>query len=354
VQLTILAGTKKGLFLLHGDESRRRWSLEGPLLPGWEVMHAILHDGVLYAATTGLVYSPTVHRSSDGGKTWELAEQLGLPEESGLKLERLWHLEPGRDGELWLGGAPAVLFRSGDGGKTWEPNQALLTHPTRDKWQPGAGGLCCHSIQLDPSDPQRMYIGISAVGTWRTDDGGETWVPKNKNVAADFSPDKYPEFGQCVHKLLLHPGKPGRLWQQNHCGVYRTDDGMETWERLDGNGLPSDFGFPLMLDPNDPDVAYVIPQVGAENRVTCDGRLGVYRTRDAGASWELASAGLPEHAWASIYRESSAFDALDPVGLYFGTHQGTVYASANGGDEWLEAASELPPVLSVEVAKWPS
>ncbi len=352
---TILVGTKKGLFLVHGDESRTKWEAAEPLLEGWEVMHAILHDGVLYAATGGMVYSPTVQRSQDFGKSWELAETIGLPEETGEKVQKLWHIEPGHEGELWLGGAPAVLFKSTDGGVTWEANQGLLEHPTRGKWQPGAGGLTCHSIQLDPTDRDRIYIGISAVGTWRSDDGGKSWQPKNKNVWAGFNPEnEYPEWGQCVHKLLLHRGKEGRLWQQNHCGVYRTDDGMETWERLDENGLPSDFGFPLMLDPHDPDAAYVIPQIGAENRVTCDGRLGVYRTRDAGASWELASNGLPEQAYVSLYREASAFDSGSPAGLYFGTHQGVVYASPDAGDTWVEAASELPPVFSVEVAEWPS
>jgi photosystem II stability/assembly factor-like uncharacterized protein len=354
----VLAGTRKGLFFLR-SEDRRTWELEGPELTGWEIMHAVSdpRDGAIYAASSSFVYGDTVHRSADGGKTWERAEQIGLPEESGLKLEKLWHVRPGRDGEngrLWLGGTPGVLFRSDDGGQTWEPNEGILTHPTRDRWQPGAGGLCCHSIQLDPTDPERMYVAISAAGTFRTDDGGETWAPFNKNVAADFHPEKYPEVGQCVHKLLVHPARPERLWQQNHCGVYRSDDRGDSWVRLDGNGLPSSFGFPIMLDPGDPDVAFVIPEHGAENRVTVDGKLTVYRTSDAGESWESASNGLPDEAWSVILREASSFDSLDPAGVYFGTQSGTVWASPDQGDEWIEAARDLPPVLSVEVAEWAS
>jgi hypothetical protein len=231
--------------------------------------------------------------------------------------------------------------------------QGVIEHRTREKWNPGAGGLCCHSIQVDPSDPNRLYIAISAAGSFRSDDGGESWEPKNTNVAADFFPDNpYPEVGQCVHKLLVHPAQPERLWQQNHCGVYRSDDRGDTWERLDGNGLPSGFGFPLALDPDDPDAAYVIPEDGAENRVTPDGRLGVYRTRDAGASWELLRGGLPQQAWASVKREGMSFDRLDPVGIYLGTQGGSVFVSPDEGDEWIEAASYLPTILSVEACEW--
>ena len=231
--------------------------------------------------------------------------------------------------------------------------QSLLEHPTREKWNPGAGGLCCHSIQMDPSDPQRVYIAISAAGTFRSDDGGETWEPKNSGVAADFFPDDpFPEVGQCVHKLLVHPARPERLWQQNHCGVYRSDDRGDNWERLEGNGLPSGFGFPLALDPEDPDKAYVIPEEGAENRVTPNGRLGVYRTRDAGSSWELLTDGLPQQAWASVMREGMSFDRLDPAGIYLGTQSGSVFVSPDEGDSWIEAASYLPTILSVEACEW--
>ncbi|HEY8791968.1 MAG TPA: hypothetical protein VIL96_03705 [Gaiellaceae bacterium] len=339
-------GTRKGLFLLRSDDDRKDWEVEGPLLPGWPVYHAIVdpRDGVLYAATNSFIYGGTVHRSGDLGRSWERAEEIGLPEESGLKLNATWHVEPGRDSELWLGGDPGVLFRSDDGGITWEVNRGLLEHPTREKWQPGAGGMCCHSIQVVD---ETMYIAISAAGAFRSEDGGDTWTPINKDVAADFHPEKYPEVGQCVHKLLVHPARPDRLWQQNHCGVYRSDDRGDNWERLDGNGLPSDFGFGLALDAEDPDVAYVIPEVSGEQHFTPDGRLGVYRTGDAGASWQLAANGLPQRAWAAVLREGFAYDE---GGLYFGTQSGTVWSAPRGAGEWIEAVRDLPPILSVEAA----
>ena len=354
----ILAGTRKGLFVLRGgDGDGRGFELDGPYLPGWEVFHAVLdaRDGAIYACANNWVYGGTVHRSDDGGRTWRRSEGLGLPEESGLKLEKTWHLEPGHASEpetLWLGGAPGVLFRSDDGGATWEPNRALLEHPTRERWQPGAGGMCCHSIQIDPTDRQRMVVGISAAGVFRTEDGGETWEPANTGTAADFMPDDpFPEVGQCVHKVLLHPARTERLWQQNHCGVYRSDDRGATWERLEANGLPSGFGFPLALDPADPDTAYVVPEESGENRVPPDGRLAVYRTRDAGATWELCADGLPQPAWVAVLREGLAFDDRR---VCLGTQSGSIFVGAHGDGGWNEVASHLPPVLSVELGAWPS
>jgi photosystem II stability/assembly factor-like uncharacterized protein len=353
MSLAILVGTRKGLFVLRGDDDRREWKVEEPLLPGWDVFHAVTHDGVVYAAANNFVYGATVQRSADFGRTWERSEGLGLPEESGLTLEKAWHVEPGYDGTLWLGAAPGALFRSEDSGESWEPVQGILEHPTRDRWNPGAGGMCTHSIQIDPRDPQTMYVGISAAGVFRSEDGGLSWTPANKGTAADFMPDDpFPEVGQCVHKLLVHPAQPERLWQQNHCGVYRSDDRGENWERLEGNGLPSGFGFPIALDPRDPDVALVVPEEGAENRVTSNGRLGVYKTTDAGQSWQLSSKGLPEQAWAAVLRECMSFDDLDPFGVYLGTQSGSVFVSPNEGEGWNEAASQLPPILSVEVGEW--
>jgi hypothetical protein len=351
----VLAGTRKGLFVLEGDEARRKWQVEGPLLPGWEVFHAIVdpRDGTLYACTNTFAYGANVHRSKDRGKTWEHAEQLGLPEDGELKLEKTWHIEPGRDSELWLGGAPGVLFRSDDGGVSWDLVPGLFDHPTRERWQPGAGGMCCHSIQIGPD--RTMYAGISAAGVFRSDDDGESWTPANKGTAADFMPDDpFPEVGQCVHKLVRHPADDNRLWQQNHCGVYRSDDRGDSWERLEGNGLPSGFGFPIALHPRDPDVAYVVPEEGAENRVTADGRLGVYKTTDGGASWQLTANGLPEPAWVAVLREGMAYDHLDPAGVYLGSQSGTVFVSPDEGGEWIAAAENLPPVLSVEVGEWES
>jgi photosystem II stability/assembly factor-like uncharacterized protein len=357
MSVLVLLGTRKGLFLLEADEARCEWELEGPFLTGWSVFHAVLdtRDETIHAATNHEVYGATVHRSSDRGRSWTRSEDLGLPEESGLTLEKTWHVEPGReceDGRLWLGAAPGVLFRTDDGGESWQPVEGILRHETRDRWYPGAGGMCCHSVQLDPEDPERMYVGISAAGVFRTDDGGESWTPANKGTAADFLPEPWVEVGQCVHKLLLHPGREGRLWQQNHCGVYRSDDRGESWERLEGNGLPSGFGFPLALDHRDPDAAFVVPEEGAENRVTCDGRLGVYRTRDRGASWDLLTDGLPAPAWGAVMREGFAADRLDPPGIYLGTQSGSLFVSPDAGDTWLEAVTQLPPVLSVEAGEW--
>ena len=348
--MLILAGTRKGLFLLESDEGRRDWKVAGPLLPGWEVFHAIIdpRDGTLYACTNTFAYGANVHRSKDRGLTWAHAEHLGLPDDGELKLEKTWHIEPGRDSELWLGGAPGVLFRSGDGGVSWDLVRGLFEHPTRERWQPGAGGMCCHSIQIGPD--RTLYAGISAAGVFRSDDDGDTWTPANKGTAADFMPDDpFPEVGQCVHKLLRHPADDDRLWQQNHCGVYRSDDRGEEWERLEGNGLPSGFGFPIALDPRDADVAYVVPEEGAENRVTAGGRLGVYKTTDGGASWRLTADGLPDPAWIAVLREGMAYDELDPAGVYVGTQSGTVFVSPDEGGEWIAAAENLPPVLSVEV-----
>jgi photosystem II stability/assembly factor-like uncharacterized protein len=339
-------GTRKGLFLVRSDDGQA-WEVEGPLLPGWAIYHAIVdpRDGTLHAATNNPFYGATTHRSADGGKTWERAEELGLPEDGELKLNATWHLEPGADSELWLGADPGVLFRSDDGGNTWEVNRGLLEHPTRERWQPGAGGMCTHSIQLVNGT---IYIAISAAGAFRSEDGGDSWTPINKSVAAEFMPDPYPEVGQCVHKLLVHPKRPERLWQQNHCGVYRSDDRGDNWERLDGNGLPTSFGFPLALDRDDPDVAYVIPEQSQEHHYTAEGRLGVYRTSDAGASWELASGGLPERAWVAVLREGLAYD--DAGNIYFGTQNGSVWTAPRGGGQWTEAVRDLPPILSVEAA----
>ncbi len=333
----LLIGTNKGLFVLEDGADPR------PLLEGWSVFHAVNAGETIYAATNSPFFGPTVQRSGDGGETWERAEELGLPEESGLTLNRAWHVEPLPDGRLLLGGDPGVLFSSGDGGATWQVNRAILEHPTRERWAPGAGGLCCHSIQLAPDGT--LYVAISAAGAFRSEDGGESFAPINKDVAADFLPDPYPEVGQCVHKLLLHPARPERLWQQNHCGVYRSDDRGDTWERLDGNGLPSDFGFALALDPSDPDAAWVIPEEGAANRVVADGRVGAWTTRDAGASWSLDGEGLPAPAFTGVLREGASWDA---DGVYFGTQSGSVFARRHGEPGWAEAARQLPPVLSVE------
>ena len=356
--VAVLVGTRKGLFVITSDESRRDWSVEGPHLTGWDVFHAMRdpRDGTLHAATNNWVYGATAHRSRDLGKTWERAEGIGLPEESELKWEKSWHVEPGHADEpetLWLGGTPGALFRSGDGGSTWEPVQSLIEHPTREQWNPGAGGLCCHSIQMDPSDPKRIYIAISAAGTFRSDDGGETWEPKNSGVAADFFPDNpFPEVGHCVPQAARPPGAAGAALAAEP--LRRLPLGRPRRQLGTARGERPAFRLrlPLALDPEDPDTAYVIPEEGAENRVTPNGRLGVYRTRDAGSSWELLTDGLPQQAWASVMREGMSFDRLDPAGIYLGTQSGSVFVSPDEGDSWIEAASYLPTILSVEACEW--
>jgi hypothetical protein len=339
--------------LLRAGDDRRRWRIDGPLLDGWGVYHATLdaRDGTVFAATNHRVYGSTVQRSSDGGTSWARSRKIGLPEDSAQTLNAVWHVEPGpadEPGTLYLGADPGVIFRSGDGGESWEANRAILEHPTRDGWFPGAGGMCCHSIQLDPRDRRRMYAAITSAGVFRSEDAGDSWTPINANVEADFLADPGSDVGQCPHKLFLHPARPDRLWQQNHFGVYRSDDNGDSWVRLDGNGLPSGFGFPLMLDPHDPDVAYVIPEESFEYHYTPGGRLVVYRTRDGGDTWEPLADGLPEQAWAAVLREASAFD---DESVYFGTQSGSFFALTEG-DRWVEAARHLPPILSVEVAEW--
>ena len=315
--------------------------------------HAISdpRDGTVYAAANHAVYGPTVQRTTDGGNTWTRSRKVGLPEDSGLTLSATWHVEPGRPEEpetLYLGGDPGVLFQSDDGGETWEVNRGILEHPTRDRWFPGAGGMCCHSIQVDPGELRRLYVGITAAGVFRSDDRGETWLAMNDNVRADFLADPFSEVGQCPHKLLMHPARPDRLWQQNHFGVYRSDDRGDSWVRVDENGLPSGFGFPLMLDPNDPDKAFVVPEKSPEYHYSPAGRLAVYGTSDGGETWEPMADGLPEQAWAAVLREASAYDSDS---LYFGTQSGSFFALTDG-DRWVEAVRHLPPILSVEVTAW--
>jgi photosystem II stability/assembly factor-like uncharacterized protein len=276
-----------------------------------------------------------------------------FPENSGLKLDRIWHIEPGlpsEPGVLYAGVAPAALFRSEDSGQTWRELTGLTDHPTRREWNPGAGGLCLHSIVLDPANAKHFFVGISAAGVFRTEDGGATWRTANRGTRAEFMPNKLPEFGQCVHKLLMAPGQPPLLYQQNHCGVYRSADAGESWQEITA-GLPSDFGFPLAIHPRDRETIYVLPLKGAEFRCPVENKLRVFRSRDGGRNWSALTAGLPqENAFTSVYREGMAVDRADPAGIYFGTNTGKVYSSRDEGDTWQLLADNLPPVFSVEAA----
>jgi photosystem II stability/assembly factor-like uncharacterized protein len=351
----LLAGTKKGLFILT-SEGRQKWNLHGPFHRGKEINHAVYdpRSHRVYATANDSWFGSGIAWSNDLGKTW-VTPQNGpkFDPSSGLKLDRIWHIEPGRAEEpdvLYAGVAPAALFRSADGGQNWTEVTGLTSHPSRERWQPGYGGLCLHSIILDPKRPQRMFVGISAAGVFRTDNDGKDWAPLNKGTRAEFLPEKYPEFGQCVHKLLMASGDSSLLFQQNHCGMYRSENAGESWTEIT-SGLPSDFGFPLALHPREPKTAYVIPLQGAEFRCPPEGKLTVFRTRDGGKTWEGLNSGLPtEHAYAGIYREGMSADTADPAAIYFGTNTGTIYYSIDEGDSWQILAENLPPVFSVSAA----
>lgn len=353
--IILLVGTARGLFTLRSELDRARWRVSPPRLVGHEVYHAIIDPrdpAVVWAATDHKVWGAHIHRSDDQGESWTVLETAPhYDDERGLIA--IWSLTPGpatEPGLLYAGIEPAGLFRSRDSGTSWEEVAPLNEHPTNTTWQPAGGGLALHSILVDPRDPKRLYCALSAGGIYRSDDGGSSWRALNQNVRADFLPQQYPEAGQCVHKLLLHPARPDRLYQQNHCGTYRSDDRGETWTEIT-TGLPSDFGYALALDPADPDTLFVIPQESSHMRASVDGRLRVYRSRDAGATWQSLERGLPQaNAYVQILREGMATDTLDPCGIYFGTTSGHLFVSRDGGETWEMIAGFLPKILSVTAA----
>jgi photosystem II stability/assembly factor-like uncharacterized protein len=355
----VLVGTTKGAFIFTSTASRKRWRVDGPHFPG-EAVYSLAFDqrGGRFRLLAGVHsnhWGATIRTSDDFGRTWTDAERQAVrfPESSGLSLAQVWQIVPGRPEEpdvMWCGVEPAALFRSDDAGESWSPVEGLLGHEHRPRWQPGGGGLCLHTIVLDPVNPRRMGIAISTAGFYRTDDGGATWQARNKGVRAVFLPDQHPEFGQCVHKVTHHRSRPERLFLQNHWGLYRSDDWGDSWQDI-ANGVPSDFGFPIQSHPHDPDTVYAIPLQSDEFRVVPEAKLRVYRTRDAGTSWAPLTDGLPQsQAFESVLRDGLAVDTHDPAGVYFGTRSGKLYGSANDGERWTELADSLPPICCVKTA----
>ena len=353
----ILLGTKKGAFILESDSERREWQLRGPFCDTWPMNHvsADPDTGAIYAGGGNEWFGPAVWKSDDFGATWSHSS-TGLSYDAGEEpVKSVWSVVPS-GGTLYAGVEPAGLFKSGDGGQSWQHVAGLREHASRPHWQPGAGGLILHSLVLDPKDERRVWVAISAAGVFHTADGGKTWEPRNQGTRADFMPEgqKYPEFGQCVHCLVIAPGMSDRLYQQNHCGMYRSDDGGRNWESIEA-GLPSTFGFPAAVHPQDPDTLYLLPlnsDVGG--RYVPDGKAAVWRTTDAGNHWEALRHGLPqENAFFGVLRQAMATDRLEPAGVYFGTSTGSLYASSDEGDRWNCIAQHLPPILSVETLVMP-
>jgi photosystem II stability/assembly factor-like uncharacterized protein len=356
--VVLLIGTTKGAFIGRASGRRSGWELGGPYFPGQPV-YAMAFDARggrnrLWAAAEHPHFGANLHRSDDFGRSWTAPERalVRFPEGSGWSLKRVWQIQPGRADEpdsLYCGSEPAALFESTDGGESWALVTGLFDHPHRSKWQPGGGGLGLHTIVPHPQRRERMIVAISTGGVYRTEDGGRSWTASNRGVRADFLPDKHPEFGQCVHKIVAHPARPERLFLQNHWGLYRSDDGGRSWEDI-AHGVPSDFGFAMAIHPQDPDCAYIVPLESDQFRCTPEGKLRVYRTTNAGRSWKPLGRGLPQKdALETVLRDGLATDALEPAGVYFGTRSGKVYASCDGGDRWSLVRDGLPPVLCVKV-----
>ncbi len=345
--------------MVHANRSRERWTIRGPYARGRSV-YAMAYDERngrqrVWAASSSPFWGTVLCWSDDFGAEWVEPETptIKFPEQSGLALQQIWQICPGpadRPDTLYCGVQPAALFESHDAGASWSPVTGLLEHPHRSRWQPGAGGLCLHTIIPDPANRDRMLVAISAAGVYRTDDGGRTWRARNVGVRAEFLPDKHPEFGQCVHKVVHHPARPERLFLQNHWGLYRSDDWGDTWHDI-ANGVPSDFGFAMAAHPHDPDTVYIVPLESDVFRCTPEAKLRVYRTRDAGATWEPLGRGLPQrNAYETVLRDALATDRHDPAGVYFGTRSGKLFASRNEGGSWQLIADGLPSIVCVKAA----
>ena len=393
-KVRVLVGTRKGAFILTADGKREKWDVSGPHFAGWEIYHvkgSPADPDRLFASQTSSWFGQVIQRSDDAGKTWHQpgtppGESTTTPEgmpkgesnkfvydvspETGKpltthqwydgtlrpwELKRVWHLEPSlTDADtVYAGVEDAALFRSADGGQNWQELAGLRGHGTGSQWQPGAGGMCLHTIILDPSNPERMYVAISAAGAFRTDDNGKTWKPINRGLHSMYIPDPTAEVGHCVHHVAMHPARPNVLFMQKHWDVMRSDDAGESWEEVSGN-LPTDFGFVIDVHAHEPNTVYVVPIKSDAEHYVHEGKLRVYRSRSGGNEWEPLSNGLPQsNCYVNVLRDAMAVDSLDSCGVYFGTTGGQVYASANAGDSWAPITRDLPPVLSVEVQTLP-
>lgn len=351
-KVLVLLGTKKGAFIAESNAARQSWKLRGPFCETWPINHVVADPktGTIWGAGGNEWFGPAVWKSTDLGETWTHSSEGLAYAEGEEPIKAVWSLAKG-NGSLYAGVQPAGLFRSDDAGQSWQHMDGLQQHPSRPHWTPGGAGLILHSLVLDPDDHDRIWIGISAAGVFYSGDGGATWEPRNLGTRADFMPEgeNYPEFGQCVHNLVMAPGMPNRLYQQNHCGMYRSDDGGKRWVSIE-KGLPSTFGFPAAAHPRDPETLYLVPLNGdSAGRYVPDAKAAVWRTRDAGQKWQAMRNGLPqENAYIGVLRQAMATDRLNPAGVYFGTSSGALFASADEGESWINVAQHLPTILSVE------
>jgi photosystem II stability/assembly factor-like uncharacterized protein len=366
----LLVGTRKGAFVLTSDGKREKWDVSGPHFGGWEIYHlkgSPADPNRLYASQSSSWFGQVIQRSHDGGKTWEAVDnKFAYAGATGTHLwydgtphpwefARVWHLEPSLTDPdtVYAGVEDAALFRTTNGGKAWQELPGLRRHASASLWQPGAGGMCLHTILLDPSNPGRMFIAISAAGTFRSDDAGTTWRPINRGLISEQIPNPTAEVGHCVHRIAMHRSHPGVLFMQKHWDVMRSDDAGESWREVSGN-LPSDFGFPIDVHAHEPETIYVVPIKSDSEHYPPDGKLRVYRSRTGGNEWEALTNGLPQRdCYVNVLRDAMAVDTLDPCGVYFGTTGGQVYSSADAGNTWAPIVQHLPAVVSVEAQTLP-
>src|SRR6202171_6225788 len=362
----VLVGTRKGAFVLTSDAKRERWDIGGPHFTGWEIYHlkgSPVDPDRLYASQCSGWFGQQIQCSNDGGKSWEpVGNEFvyeGVPgthqwydgTQRPWEFKRVWHLEPALTDPdtVYAGVEDAALFRSVDGGKAWHELAGLRQHPSGPNWQPGAGGMCLHTILFDPGNPERIFIAISAAGAFRSDDAGKTWRPINRGLKSEQIPDPNAEVGHCVHRIAMHPSRPGVLFMQKHWDVMRSDDAGESWHEVSGN-LPTDFGFPIEGRAHEPETIYVVPIKSDSEHIPPDGKLRVYRSRTGGNEWEALTNGLPQsNCFVNVLRDAMAIDSLESAGIYFGTTGGQVYGSADAGDSWAPIVRDLPAVYSVEV-----